>query len=87
MLEKDTGKNILLVTEAPTSTKGSGFTPIKYADDLAIASDGSVYFTDACDIPSAINDAGFYDTMASFILSAFQVPMQSMLLALSVHND
>ena len=73
MLEKESGKLLLLATEAPTSKGGSDLAPIRYADDLVIASDGSIYFTDACDIPSALNAAGFYDTMASFILSAFQV--------------
>ena len=74
MLERDTGKNILLATEAPTNKAGSKLAPIKYANDLVIASDGSIYFTDSCDIPSAVNAAGFYDTMASFVLAAFQVP-------------
>ena len=73
MLEQESWKNVLLATEAPTSKAGSTLTPIRYADDLTISSDGSIYFTDASDIPSAINEAGFYDTMASFILSAFQV--------------
>ena len=76
MLEKDSGKNILLATEAPTSKGGSDLTPIRYANDLVIASDGSIYFTDSCDIPAALNAAGFYDTMASFILAAFQVLTQ-----------
>ena len=84
MLEKDTGKNILLATEAPTSTEGTDLAPIQYADDLAIASDGSIYFTDACDIPTALNAAGFYDTMASFILAAFQVHRHPMFLLLHV---
>ena len=73
MLERDTGKNVLLATEAPTSKDGADLAPIKYANDLVIASDGSIYFTDSCDIPSAVNAGGFYDTMASFILAAFQV--------------
>lgn len=73
MLEKDTRSIVLLATEAPTSTKGSDLTPIQYANDLVIASDGSIYFTDSCNIPAALNAAGFYDTMASFILAAFQV--------------
>ncbi len=38
-------------------------TPINYANDLDIASDHTVYFTDCSAIPPAINAQGFYDTM------------------------
>ena len=71
MLEKDSNRLVLLATEAPN---GSGqLTPIRYANDLAVTKDGIIYFTDSTSISPAINAQGFYDTMASFILSFFQV--------------
>ena len=72
MLEKSTGNVVILATEAPSNKTGEELTPIRYANDLVIASDGTIYFTDSSDIPPAINAAGFYDTMASFLLAAFQ---------------
>ena len=73
MLEKDTEKVVTLASEAPLGKTGEGVRPIHCANDLAIASDGSIYFTDSTEIPTAINPAGFYDPMASFLLAAFQV--------------
>lgn len=73
LLEADTKKVVTLASEAPSNKQGTQLRPIHYANDLVVASDGSVYFTDSCDIPPAINPAGFYDTMASFLLAAFQV--------------
>ena len=71
MLEKGSNRLTILATEAPD---GAGqVTPIRYANDLAVTRDGTVYFTDSTVIPVAINAHGFYDTMASFILSFFQV--------------
>jgi hypothetical protein len=73
MLEKESGKLVLLATEAPSEIVGGQVTPIRYANDLAIAGDGSIYFSDSTVIPPAINAEGFYDTMASFILAFFEV--------------
>ena len=75
MLEKDTGKLVLLSSEAPVSQGGTQLAPIQYADDLAFASDGAIYFTDASEIPPGYNSKGFYDTMASYILDVFQVSL------------
>lgn len=72
MLEKESGKLVLLATEAPSEIGGGQVTPIRYANDLAIAGDGSIYFSDSTVIPPAINADGFYDTMASFILAFFE---------------
>lgn len=73
MLVKSTGELRLLASEAPSNGTGGELTPIRYANDLVIARDGSIYFTDSTEIPPAINAAGFYDTMASFLLATFQV--------------
>lgn len=75
LLEKDTGRNILLTTEAPISKEGSKLTPIRYANDLDIAADGTIFFSDSCDVAPAMNAAGFYDTMATYILNLAQVIM------------
>jgi len=66
-------KVLLLASEAPTDQPPAMRSPILYANDLAIAEDGSVYFSDSTDIPPARNATGFYDTMASFMLTLFQV--------------
>lgn len=71
-LEGKTGNLILLAREAPSDRTGTSITPIRFADDLAISSDGSIYFTDASEIPPAINAAGFYDTSMAFLLAAVQ---------------
>lgn len=72
LLDMTTGKVTLLASEAPVDEAGSKTRPIHYANDLAIASDGSVLFTDSTDIPPAINAAGYYDTMQSFVLAFLQ---------------
>jgi sugar lactone lactonase YvrE len=47
--------------------------PITYANDLDISdSTGKIYFTDSTKIPPAVNRAGFYDTMMSYVLTAMQ---------------
>lgn len=44
--------------------------PLNYANDLDVASDGSVYFTSSSDHPVARNANGdFYDTMRGYLLS------------------
>ena len=52
------------------SVDGEEGAPILYANDLDIdAADGSIYFTDSVAHPPARNRAGFYDTMAAYVLS------------------
>ena len=63
----------LLATEAPTDAPEGQRRPIRYANDLAIASDGSIYFTDSADIGPALNAAGFYDTMIGYLQIRAQV--------------
>lgn len=45
--------------------------PIRFADDVVIANDGKVYFTDASLIAPWINQHGFYDPMATSSLDLF----------------
>ena len=51
------------------SVDGEEGAPILYANDLDIAADGSIFFTDSVAHPPARNRAGFYDTMAAYVLS------------------
>lgn len=47
--------------------------PLRYANDLDISpATGKVYFSDSTAIPPALNRGGFYDTMASYVLTALQ---------------
>jgi Strictosidine synthase len=47
--------------------------PIIYANDLDISENtGDIYFSDSSQIPPAMNRMGFYDTMASYVLTALQ---------------
>ena len=68
MLEKDTLLPILL-----TSQDSDG-RPIRYPNDLHIAPDGLIYFSDSSAIAPALNAQGFYDTLWAYILTQFQVP-------------
>ena len=46
---------------------------ISYANDVDISENtGDIYFTDCSQIPPALNRAGFYDTMMSYLLTAMQ---------------
>ena len=48
-------------------------TPIKYANDLDIAPDGTIYFTDSSHIPPPFDkELGYYDTMTGCILTFCQ---------------
>lgn len=73
LVEHASAKVVLLSSVAPKTPGGSDMTPILYANDLCFASDGGIYFTDSTDIPPAYNAAGFYDTMASYMLTHIQV--------------
>jgi len=58
--------------------------PFVYANDLDISLDGkTVYFSVSTSIPPALNRGGFYDTMASYILSATSGIADGKLLAYS----
>ena len=46
--------------------------PIVYSNALDISvSSGVVYFSDSQNITTALNNAGFYDTLGSFMLGLF----------------
>ena len=76
-MEKGSGKIVLLSSRGPKSTTSHVAATVLYPDDLAIASDGGVYFSDSTDIPPTYSPKGFYDVMESFMLSLVQVCAQA----------
>lgn len=68
-------KKISILSNAASfknSTQDFGY-PVAYADDLDVdQTTGDVYFTDASVIPPAFNRFYYYDTMASYMLTALQ---------------
>ncbi|WIA19498.1 hypothetical protein OEZ85_004109 [Tetradesmus obliquus] len=59
----------LLASHVSASSPTDPGSPITYANDLAIASDGSIYFTSCTDIVPQLNQQGFYDTYRAWFLS------------------
>ena len=71
MVEKDTHRIVLLASHAPTAS--GDLTPIRYANDLDIAADGTIFFTDSQEFGPVLNAAGFFDTLQACILGVLQV--------------
>ena len=46
---------------------------VSYSNDLDVASDGTIYFSDSSGITPQLNRQGYYDTMRAFSLTASQV--------------
>lgn len=68
----ESGKLSILANAVSRASQIDPGSPISYANDLDIASDGTVYFTDSTAIPVALNREGFYDTMKTYLLSFLQ---------------
>ena len=64
--------SILATHVSDTSSLDPG-SEITYANDLAIASDGMIYFTSCTDIVPPLNQLGFYDTYRAWFLGLMQV--------------
>lgn len=73
LVEKDTYRVILLASHAPSSNASAKPVAIRYANDLDIASDGTVFFTDSQALGPVLNPDGFYDTLVACILGLLQV--------------
>ena len=73
MLEKATGKVVILASRVSADSPKDPGSVINYANDLDIAQDGTVYFTTSSDIPVVPNALGFWDTFAVFMLTMLQV--------------
>eukprot|EP00882_Tetradesmus_deserticola_P017309 GHRQ01018540.1.p1 GENE.GHRQ01018540.1~~GHRQ01018540.1.p1 ORF type:complete len:145 (+),score=31.90 GHRQ01018540.1:276-710(+) len=63
----------LLTTHVSASSPIDPGSQITYANDLAIASDGTIYFTSSTDIVPQLNQHGYYDTYRAWLLSMMQV--------------
>lgn len=73
MVEAGSGKVVVITSRVSDSSPVDPGSPIQYADDLDIASDGMVYFSDACQVSAARMANGKYDVMGSSIASFYQV--------------
>lgn len=69
----------ILAVRVSASSPLTPNTPLNYVNDLDIASDGTIYFTDSGGFSPVRNRAGFWDTMEAFLLIAFQVPPHGLL--------
>lgn len=67
-----TGDVTLLATHISQHSAIDPNTPITYANDLAIARDGTIYFTSCTDIVPPLNAMGFWDTFRAWSLGLAQ---------------
>lgn len=74
MLEKTTGKLVVLSNEVSEDSPFSPGARTNYANDIDIARDGTIYFTTSTDKPVIYNvEGGFLDTFHTFVLDLLQV--------------
>lgn len=88
MLEADTNRVVLLTNHVSSSSSIQPNTPITYTNDLDIASDGTIYFTDSVDVHPHRNAqhinhvthiistkgvSGYYDTVKGWAVGMLQV--------------
>lgn len=88
MLEAETGHVVLLSNRVSASSPLQPHTPLTYTNDLDIAADGTIYFTDSVEIPphrnaqhrndvqhivSILGLPGYYDTVKGWAYGMLQV--------------
>ena len=74
MLEKGSNKVVLLTSRVSADDPLDPESPIDYANDVTVASNGIIYFTDSVQgIMPRRNWMGFWDTMEAYMLTLFQV--------------
>ncbi len=74
MLEKDSKKVVLLTSRVSADDPLDPDSTIDYINDVVVASDGIIYFTDSVQgIMPRRNAYGFWDTMEAYMLTLFQV--------------
>ena len=73
MLEKTTGKLVILSNQVSADSPLSPGVKTNYANDVDISKDGTVYFSTSTDKPVIPNLAGFLDTWHTFVLELLQV--------------
>eukprot|EP00191_Tetraselmis_sp_GSL018_P022107 CAMPEP_0177619900 /NCGR_PEP_ID=MMETSP0419_2-20121207/26554_1 /TAXON_ID=582737 /ORGANISM="Tetraselmis sp., Strain GSL018" /LENGTH=358 /DNA_ID=CAMNT_0019119293 /DNA_START=370 /DNA_END=1448 /DNA_ORIENTATION=+ len=74
VVEAGSRKAILLAASVSEDSPLEPGTSIDFADDVDVSSDGTVYFTDACNIPPAKVADRDYDTLGASRISAFVGP-------------
>lgn len=67
------GDITILATHVSNSSLLDPGSEITYANDLAVAPDGTIYFTSCTDIIPPLNHLGFYDTYRAWFLGLMQV--------------
>lgn len=79
MLEAGSGRVILLTSKISSDSDLDPGTPIAFANDLDIAADGTVYFSDSSAIPPARNSESppSWDIFLGFLLTTMQVSHES----------
>lgn len=78
MLEKGSGKVDILTARVSADDPVAPGSSIDYINDVAVASNGIIYFTDSVQgISPAKNSEGFWDTMAAYTLTLFNVCAKS----------
>ena len=74
MLEKGSKKVVLLTSRVSSDDPIDPDSTIDYINDVTVASDGIIYFTDSVQgIMPRRNRQGFWDTMEAYMLTLFQV--------------
>ena len=73
MVEKDTYKVVLLTGHVPSANLSAPPDLIRYANDLDIAPNSTIYFTDSQRIGPILNKQGYFDTLNAYIAGALQV--------------
>ena len=74
MLEKGSKKVVLLTSRVSSDDPIDPDSTIDYINDVTVASDGIIYFTDSVQgIMPRRNKQGFWDTMEAYLLTLFQV--------------
>ena len=63
----------LLTSRVSTTSPAAPSTLINYANDLTIAADGTIYFTDSTAIHVKRHEQGYWDTFNSYFLTMLQV--------------
>lgn len=70
MLEKDSHKVVMLTSRVSADDPLAPSSSIDYINDVAIASNGIIYFSDSArGVTPAKNAQGFWDTMEAYILT------------------
>jgi sugar lactone lactonase YvrE len=77
-LELPSRRVVLLTSRVDDADELQPGTDIHYANDLDIAPDGSVYFTDSAHgVWPVRSRLGFWDTMQAYLLATFQARPRS----------